>query len=539
MNKPVLEINKKELKIKNKKIFASKETADYLAQIISEKITSLDGKVPDNIIKSLELFNPKKHPYFVYHLISDKGEAENNVGKMLTEKKSDFWGRGGYNLQISEKFENGDFFIAVSPGRNPSQYTSLMLVLFDIAGELELDLNIVLKTMDTEFKFETKPNDNSLQKLFSFDDFIPTKKASRIPDDLKSKRKNISFKLGQPNTGKSHSFKESVLFDGFESNEYVYSKIMVEGGKGSQETLTSSDISISMNPATNESFITPFLKVVMSAIINKDTPHVIFLDDFHNVNISTLLSPYMGMLKKFQKVEDLSNVDFSDFDNIEELTETWNENMSQIEKNNDIELFEIMNKMNGQTLKLFAPKNLYILGAANWNNETKNMFADIRERARIESVKSKANSSFEFDDKNLNVKETYQDFIYFLNYSIRLALKDNRLFKAEDKFFIGEHRVTKLFEYPDVNNYDIKEDIQGAFDLIADSCRGIKKATEVFDIGFLIVKYLVQNDDAKNFLSRIFDMDEDLFEVFENDSLYETNSQNEAFEVLSELFINE
>ena len=104
---------------------------------------------------------------------------------------------------------------------------------------------------------------------------------------------NIYFKIGQPNTGKSHGFKEySLKADAiFKDQDFKYKIIPVSGGIGNEyKGLQNTDLALSYDPIKTEVRFGEFLQLLIKAILQPSKSHVVFLDDFHNQDISSLLS---------------------------------------------------------------------------------------------------------------------------------------------------------------------------------------------------------------------------------------------------------
>ena len=158
---------------------------------------------------------------------------------------------------------------------------------------------------------------------------------------LKGKElENIFFKIGQPNTGKSYFFEKQNLesylgsLNTTDKNLPVqYIKIPVSGGVGNEfKGLQNTDLAISFDPVNKSIKFGDFLKVLMQAIITPDKNFVVFLDDFHNQNISSLLSEYTPLFKKQQKInllDIINNFDNSQKQFIDDLKDNQNEIFSE------------------------------------------------------------------------------------------------------------------------------------------------------------------------------------------------------------------
>jgi len=218
--------------------------------------------------------------------------------------------------------------------------------------------------------------------------------------------KNIHFKIGQPNTGKSHSFKKDSLQEvsPFNGQDFKYKIIPVSGGEGNEyKGLQNTDLALSYDPINKVIRFGEFLQMLMSAIIQPIIPHVIFLDDFHNQDISSLLSEYTPLFKGQQKTDlskhnkfitdeaiDLKLTKSEDFSIAEEFINQWNKFIMSLsdktKKDPIIVPIPVTNRISGSDLQLIFPANFYLLGAANFNEKTLNIFADWNDRAELEII---------------------------------------------------------------------------------------------------------------------------------------------------------
>jgi hypothetical protein len=348
---------------------------------------------------------------------------------------------------------------------------------------------------------------------------------------------NIYFKIGQPNTSKSYSFERKQLFKNEKfnnENSYKYFKIMVEGGENNLKGLNSEDISISYNVVTEKPYFTEFLQIIMSSIINPEIPHILFLDDFHNIDISSLLSPYTGMLKNFNEIENTKSLDeFFNIDNQNKEIQTieeWNTLIKKIAEDNKIEISTILNKMTGENIELFAPKNLFILGAANWNYNSINIFDDIRERAKIEYIDIYSDEK-ELKDKDININKNNAYFKTLLNINkyLKEILEDNHIFDYE-KYGIGIYRYFKnnLSEKEILeDNHILFQDMRQTFDLIRSSLRFNGKNSYINEYSYLLIKKLLNDKyNNKTFIDILFyEIDinnkSEIFKISEKDNIEE------------------
>lgn len=491
-------INTKEtLKNSSKpKVFSSKDFTDKMILIINDKLKDkYNEKYMKNIIDAIiNLNKDTTHPFISFQLKDTRsGVFDNykNIEKSFNEglkKNQPPWSNKKFN-KINDYKNKNKSYVEVSDARNPKDYFRVGLILIDLALHLNIDL-----------EFEIKDDEKSILKIKSHvdleDETIENYIKEKSVFDDEVLEYNIELKIGQPNTGKSFSFEENQLFKNVNKESYEYYKIMVEGGNDSLKALTSEDITISYNPVKNEAYLSKFLKTIMSAIVNDSSPHVIFLDDFHNVDISSLLSPYMGMLKNFQSFDNVNNnIIREKYSSLENYTEKWNNYIEDIKKENpSLNIFTIENKINGQQIKIFAPSNLYIVGAANWNYNTINMFADIRERAYINykglEVKPIDNLS------EISTKEDYKSIIGHINYSLKEVLEDFNIYDFE-KYGVGIHRIEKIKELS-INN--ITSDLLSLFDLIRDSIQQNGQKGYINEISYLLIKELLKIEALKNII---------------------------------------
>lgn len=205
-----------------------------------------------------------------------------------------------------------------------------------------------------------------------------------------TKYDNIYFKIGQPSTGKSYGFNIKSLQDTAQFAKLTpqrYKMIPVSGGVGNEyKGLQNTDLAISYDVVQHSIRLGEFLKFLMKAILNPADDYVLFLDDFHNQDISSLLSEYTPLFKAQQKVDLIDIVDIPDDLNIDEWPTTqefikrWNMFVDSLD---DVAVVPITNRLSGEDIKLIYPSNFYLFGAANFNEKTTNIFADWQDRATI------------------------------------------------------------------------------------------------------------------------------------------------------------
>lgn len=285
---------------------------------------------------------------------------------------------------------------------------------------------------------------------------------------------NIHFYIGQPNTGKSHDFKKEILIKQLTHRNgsfpvykgVKYEPVSVSGGEGNEfRGLQSSDLAISFDPVNNQILFGSLLKSIMKAISEPEKAHVFFLDDFHNQNISSLLSEFTPLLKtqnmfnnyntyidpihkikKRKKFEKLFN---DEFISIEELIFLWNEFIDFMDKSyrlsvnstkrnpENYSIIAISNKISGQSIKLLFPDNFFLLGAANFNSKTLNIFSDWQARATIhykdplEQYKGWAEKKSSGTDSENNQTKLFKD----LNEKVRTFLEEKGFYDFKSVCF--------------------------------------------------------------------------------------------------------
>lgn len=284
---------------------------------------------------------------------------------------------------------------------------------------------------------------------------------------------NIRFKIGQPNTGKSHGFKAETLKDKkpFKGKDFKYKIIPVSGGVGNEyKGLQNTDLSLSYDAIKTSIRFGEFLQMLMSSIIQPAVPHVIFLDDFHNQDISSLLSEYTPLFKGQQKASLLDHENFikaqridldltvaEDFETAEVFIAKWNKFIEDlVEETKDkptLVAIPVTNRISGADLKLIFPANFYLFGAANFNEKTLNIFADWNDRAELEiidpiDVQEEAfvkteESEIIKTDEGRTLKGDEKDFIQCcltMNINLKDILHEENIFDHE-KYCFGIWKV--------------------------------------------------------------------------------------------------
>jgi hypothetical protein len=333
---------------------------------------------------------------------------------------------------------------------------------------------------------------------------------------------NINFIIGQPNTGKSYNFEESNIFDAkYKNNEhYKYLKIPVSGGIGNEyKGLQSTDLAITYDPIKKELRFGEFLQILMSAIVNPNVPHVIFLDDFHNQDISSLLSEYTPLFKSQQK-RNIRNIDSSHeifnqtFSSTDEFIKIWNKFIK--EHCLDIPKVPITNRISGESLYLVYPSNFYLLGAANFNANTLNIFADWEDRARI-TYKDPI-ETFTLSNDDAGFVECCKE----LNTKLRSILENKDIFDYE-KYCFGMWKIVEPDGNPISDPSKQKDIFRFLFGMIKNSLRFNNKNSLINTIGKSLFIEMQSNDW---FRSNIKEINQDLeekefFKILHTYNIYE------------------
>jgi len=259
-------------------------------------------------------------------------------------------------------------------------------------------------------------------------------------------KSNIYFKIGQPSTGKSFGFayenlKDNDFFTDF--NETQYKLIPVSGGIGNEyKGLQNTDLAISYDVINETLKLGDFLKMLMLAIKNPEKQYVVFLDDFHNQDISSLLSEYTPLFKAQQKVdltnfvkaENTQDLDVEKFDSTSDFIDKWNVFIETLRKKDGVSIVPITNRLSGEDIKLVYPANFYLFGAANFNEKTVNIFADWADRAYIESIDPiKLMKDFK-KIKEINDND-FVDCVVKINEELQMILEEHGIYDYEKYCF--------------------------------------------------------------------------------------------------------
>ena len=265
----------------------------------------------------------------------------------------------------------------------------------------------------------------------------------------------------------------------------------------------------------------------MSAIVNPKVPHVVFLDDFHNQDISSLLSEYTPLFKGQQR-RDIADIDpshsiyNSEFDSINKFIHHWN---SFIESHcSDMPIVPLTNRISGESLKLVYPSNFYLLGAANFNENSLNIFADWEDRALItylDPIKS-------FDENFITKDEETEDNKIFLkcckelnnNLKELLQSKERNIFDYE-KYCFGMWKIVD-------SSGDIISDtdeqiklINFFFGMIKNSLKHNNKNSEINNIGWVLLLKMKDNEWFTKHIPSLKDIDNIDYKILHEHNIYE------------------
>ena len=352
------------------------------------------------------------------------------------------------------------------------------------------------------------------------------------------KLENIVFKIGQPNTGKSYGFDQKYLERHVFGEKIKYLKIPVSGGIGNEyKGLQNTDLAISYDPTNETIRFGEFLQHLMKAIIHPETPYVVLLDDFHNQDISSLLSEYTPLFKTQQK-RDLKGQIVSppaypireEYKNPEVFIKSWNDFIDTLE---DVPVVAVTNRVSGSSLKLVFPVNFYLLGAANFNEKTLSIFADWADRAKIEIVDPiEVQESEALSEKVAEDTETFVGSCKKLNTQLRDILADQLIFDYE-KYCFGIWKVVDENGVITTNEDKQKEIIRFFFSMIKNALIYNNKNSYVNTIGWELIKAMKDNEWFKKHFENLY-TDEELLikEVGEDD-----DTDRKIFRLLHEMTI--
>lgn len=426
-------------------------------------------------------------------------------------------------------------------------------------GEIQQTLNQYIKFLekiknvgfDESYSQQEKDNNSKNLEINFFESFI---KRIEHNDTIQMDKKwnNIEFIIGQPNTGKSYNFEESRLFDLKQKDHYKYIKIHVSGGIGNEyKGLQNTDLAITYDPIKKEIRFGEFLQVLMSAIVNPKVPHVVFLDDFHNQDISSLLSEYTPLFKSQQKVEikpiNEDNIFKEKFENTDTFIKTWNNfiknHCSKDINDNEVSIVPITNRISGDSLKLIYPNNFYLLGAANFNENTLNIFADWEDRANIsfkdpietfflqlnlKESKLELSEDFKNIDKYKKISEELdpntQEFIKCcveLNKKLHQILKDKLIFDTE-KYCFGMWKIIDSNGNAISDLGEQKKVVKFLFGMIKNALRFNNKNSWINKLGWELFVAMQTNEWFKNNIQMLNGNSENIdYEILHKFNIYE------------------
>jgi hypothetical protein len=347
---------------------------------------------------------------------------------------------------------------------------------------------------------------------------------------------NIIFNIGQPNTGKSYQFEEFQIFRSKDLNKYRYLKIPVSGGVGNEyKGLQNTDLAITYDPIKKELKFGEFLQMLMSAIVNPSIPHVVFLDDFHNQDVSSLLSEYTTLFKtqhkcRMKQLVPNYSIYNPTFSTVDSFIEEWNSFIEEFYKYEAI--LPLTNRISGSSLNLVYPDNFYLLGAANFNENSLNIFSDWNDRAKInyidpiESFKYKETSFYKKESQN---EKDFLECCILLNMLLKKILKEYNIFDYE-KYCVGLWKTVYIInnEPKLINQIDKQiETIKSLFFMIKNFLKFNNKNTEINKIGWKLIIELQSDTSAggkwfkNNVITKQLDFNDMEYEILHKYNLYE------------------
>jgi len=326
---------------------------------------------------------------------------------------------------------------------------------------------------------------------------------------------HIYFKIGQPSTGKSYSFEKNNLNKlnekEFESEAIEYLRISVSGGVGNEyKGLQNTDLAISYDPIKQNLRFGEFLQHFMKSIINPEKKFIVFLDDFHNQDISSLLSEYTPLFKSQQIVKvDIKSGNIQKelneilketiFNNVDDFIRKWNLFIDNL--NIEAPIIPITNRISGESIKLIFPDNFYLLCAGNFNEKTINIFADWADRAHIEHVdplEEMKNEIFREDNEN----KDFIDAVKQMNNILKEELEKNDIFDYE-KYCFGIWKIINSDRKIENNLKEQKSLIKFFFSMIKNSLIYNNKNSLINEIGWGIIKGMQDNSWFKDNIQKI------------------------------------
>ena len=297
--------------------------------------------------------------------------------------------------------------------------------------------------------------------------------------------------------------------------------------------MQNTDLAISYDPINETIRFGEFLQLLMKAIIHPETPYVVFLDDFHNQDISSLLSEYTPLFKMQQK-RDLTgkivnppNYPASEeFDSVEKFIVEWNEFIDKELK--DVPKVPITNRVSGSSLNLVFPANFYLLGAANFNEKTLNIFADWADRAKIEIVDPiTIQESEALREKVTEETETFVNTCKTLNKKLKEILADQLIFDYE-KYCFGIWKVVDEKDEIITDEERQKEVVRFFFSMIKNALIYNNKNSYVNIIGWKLIIAMKENEWFENHFSDLYANEELLGKKLDEDD----DTDREIFKLL-------
>jgi len=400
-------------------------------------------------------------------------------------------------------------------------------------NEINIDLpyNVLYKTKnensiteltDKEKRFIVGDDTKSNKVFLSFLKYITPKEDV----ELQGIDFNIQFNIGQPNTGKSYNFDKSRIFKVEDKEHYRYLKIPVSGGIGNEyKGLQNTDLAITFDPINKELRFGEFLQRLMSAIVNPKVPHVVFLDDFHNQDISSLLSEYTPLFKAQQK-DTVSAIDPSnpiynnEFSDASEFIKNWN---TFIDTHcSTITNVPLTNRISGDSLKLIYPDNFYLLGAANFNENTLNIFADWEDRANITYKNPIKTFDFELSETDAEIEENvkFLECCRLINTNLKQILKEKEIFDY-DRYCFGMWKIVKADKSIINTASERKNAIIFFFGMIKNSLKFNNKNSYINDIGWKLIILLQENQWFKENIKQLTNNTEVNCEILYDLNIYE------------------
>ncbi len=461
----------------------------------------------DELSKLLPYISPPNEHNNISILYNDKNLT--SIFKVSTTKlQEEDYTQGGRPRNFSDYITNSDIgqYLYISTewsnnGRGRLDLQSLINILSELYPEFIFNLENGKFCMRHN---QTTPITEDETPKNKFINFLRQKERSPNAIDLKNIDANIQFNIGQPNTGKSYGFEESRIFDGVAPKHYNYLKIPVSGGVGNEyKGLQNTDLSITYDPIKKELRFGEFLQMLMSAIVNPKVPHVVFLDDFHNQDISSLLSEYTPLFKSQQKrtIKEFTdeNIFQQEFDSTDMFIDVWNNFIdSYCAKDvdeNDIPKVGITNRISGKSLMLVFPSNFYLLGAANFNENSLNIFADWEDRASINYIYpiESFNEVFTFNPGETQANKDFLECCKVLNTSLSKILKSKDIFDHE-KYCFGMWKIVDSKQNLVTGLENQKKLINFFFAMIKNSLKLNNKNSEINKIGKELIETMQQSN---------------------------------------------